>query len=75
MSHLLYLMFRCDFDVMESLKSLEELEGREHSLYCKQVECSKLGEGVSSVPGLSVPTQFPNNFPLVSSVECLEFFA
>ena len=28
MSHLLYLMFRCDFDVMESL---EELEGSEHS--------------------------------------------
>ena len=29
MSHLLYLMFRCDFDVMESL---EEWEGSEHSL-------------------------------------------
>ena len=26
MDHLLYLMFRCDFDVMESLESLEELE-------------------------------------------------
>ena len=25
MGHLLYLMFRCDFDVMESLKNLEEL--------------------------------------------------
>ena len=25
MSHLLYLMFRCDFDVMESLEILEEL--------------------------------------------------
>ena len=24
MGHLLYLMFRCDFDVMESLKSLEK---------------------------------------------------
>ena len=24
MGHLLYLMFRCDFDVMESLKNLEE---------------------------------------------------
>ena len=24
-------MFRCDFDVMESLKSLEEWEGSEHS--------------------------------------------
>ena len=24
MSHLLYLMFRCDFDVMENLESLEE---------------------------------------------------
>ena len=26
MSHLFYLMFRCDFDVMESLKNLDELE-------------------------------------------------
>ena len=25
MGHLLYLMFRCDFDVMESLESLDEL--------------------------------------------------
>ena len=25
MGHLLYLMFRCDFDVMESLESLENL--------------------------------------------------
>ena len=25
MGHLLYLIFRCDFDVMESLKNLEEL--------------------------------------------------
>ena len=24
MGHLLYLMFRCDFDVMENLESLEE---------------------------------------------------
>jgi len=32
MSHLLYLMFRCDFDVMESLESLEKLKGSEHSL-------------------------------------------
>ena len=24
MGHLLYLMFRCDFDVMESLENLEE---------------------------------------------------
>ena len=31
MSHLLYLMFRCDFDVMENLKNLEELEGTKHS--------------------------------------------
>ena len=31
MGHLLYLMFRCDFDVMESLESLEELEGTKHS--------------------------------------------
>ena len=29
MGHLLYLMFRCDFDVMESL---EEFGGSEHSL-------------------------------------------
>ena len=28
MDHLLYLMFRCDFDVMENL---EELEGSEHN--------------------------------------------
>ena len=26
-------MFRCDFDVMESLESLEELEGSERSPY------------------------------------------
>ena len=31
MSHLLYLMFRCDFDMMESLKSLEEFGGSEHT--------------------------------------------
>ena len=31
MGHLLYLMFRCDFDVMESLESLEEFGGSEHS--------------------------------------------
>jgi len=33
MSHLLYLMFRCDFDVMESLESLEEPEVSERSPY------------------------------------------
>ena len=32
MGHLLYLMFRCDFDVMESLENLEEWEGSEYSL-------------------------------------------
>ena len=26
MGHLLYLMFRCDFDVMESLENLEKFE-------------------------------------------------
>ena len=31
MSHLLYLIFRYDFDVMENLKNLEELEGTKHS--------------------------------------------
>ena len=31
MGHLLYLMFRCDFDVIESLESLEKWEGSEHS--------------------------------------------
>ena len=31
MSHFLYLMFRCDFDVMENLESLEEFGGSEHS--------------------------------------------
>ena len=31
MGHLLYLMFRCDFDVMESMENLEELEGTKHS--------------------------------------------
>ena len=29
MGHLLYLMFRCDFNVMESLESLEEFGGSE----------------------------------------------
>ena len=33
MGHLIYLMFRCDFDVMESLEILEELGGTKHSLY------------------------------------------
>ena len=32
MDHLLYLMFRCDFDVTENLENLEELEGTKHSL-------------------------------------------
>ena len=31
MGHLLYLIFRCDFDVIKNLESLEELEGTEHS--------------------------------------------
>ena len=31
MSYLLYLMFRCDFDVMDSLEILEEWEGTKHS--------------------------------------------
>ena len=34
MGHLLYLMFRCDFDVMESLKNLEELEELNTALAC-----------------------------------------
>ena len=33
MGHLLYLMFRCDFDAMKSLESLEEWEGTKHSQY------------------------------------------
>ena len=32
MSHLLYLMFRCDFDVMESLENLEELGELAHAM-------------------------------------------
>ena len=32
MGHLLYLMFRCDFDVIENLESLEEFGGSEHRL-------------------------------------------
>ena len=31
MGHFLYLMFRCDFDVIESLENLEEFRGSEHS--------------------------------------------
>ena len=31
MSHLLYLMFRCDFDVMENLKNLEEFGDAEEA--------------------------------------------
>ena len=31
MSHLLYLIFRCDFDVMESLKSLEKFGRSKHT--------------------------------------------
>ena len=31
MDHLLYLMFRYDFDVTENLESLEEFEGSERS--------------------------------------------
>ena len=31
MGHLLYLIFRCDFDVMKSLENLEEYGGSEHS--------------------------------------------
>ena len=37
--HLLYLMFRCDFDVMESLESLEEFGGSEHSLAGAVLPC------------------------------------
>jgi hypothetical protein len=32
MDHLLYLMFRCDFDVMESLESWEEFGVSKHTL-------------------------------------------
>ena len=31
MGHLLYLIFRCDFDVMESLKSLEKFGRSKHT--------------------------------------------
>ena len=31
MGHLLYLMFRCDFDVMKNLESLEELGKTKYS--------------------------------------------
>ena len=31
MGHLLYLMFRCDFDVMENLKSLEKFGRSKHT--------------------------------------------
>ena len=37
MSHLLYLMFRCDFDVMENLENLEESEGSDHSRHAARV--------------------------------------
>ena len=49
MSHLLYLMFRCDFDVMKNLENLEKLKGSEHSLahstaatYCTATTCTRL---------------------------------
>ena len=32
MSHLLYLMFRCDFDVMESLENWEEFGVSKHTV-------------------------------------------
>ena len=43
--HLLYLMFRCDFDVMESLESLEKLKGSEHSLDVTTINFSMASEG------------------------------
>ena len=42
MSHLLYLMFRCDFNVMENLESLEEWEGSEHRRIRSFVSALKL---------------------------------
>ena len=42
-------MFRCDFDVMKNLESLEKLKGSEHSLahstaatYCTATTCTRL---------------------------------
>ena len=48
MGHLLYLMFRCDFDVMESLENLEEFGRSEHRPGMKERKCS------ASAPALSV---------------------
>ena len=46
-------------------------------LYCRRVERSAASwaRWARVSPGHSVPTQFPNNFPLFSSVEYLEYFA
>ena len=39
MHHLLYLIFRCDFDVMENLESLEELGELNTAKYTLQYTC------------------------------------
>ena len=45
-SHLLYLKFRCDFDVMESLENLngkfEGIGGTKHSHACTQLVTRRL---------------------------------
>ena len=48
MGHLLYLMFRCNFDVMESLKSLEELG--ELNTAKEKFGCQGVGRGLSEGP-------------------------
>ena len=45
MSYFLYLIFRCDFDMMESLENLEKLKGREHSLDVTTINFLMASEG------------------------------
>ena len=45
MGHFLYLIFRCDFDVMKNLENLEEFGGVNTAREKKVEERSELGRG------------------------------
>ena len=69
MCHLLYLIFRCDFDVMESLKILKELgelNTRSEGMKIRELErrCSQISAvAVDSVPRQPQPGSDFGFFP------------
>ena len=65
MRHLLYLMFRCDFDVTESLESLEELNTAINYSMDEASFCSALR---ASVCLLSVDLRRTFNLKICTSI-------